>query len=316
MRVAVTSPFFYLLPHLQDEILAEYPDCKFKDSFDPFNKEQLIDFCQGCDAAIIGLDRFDDEVLTALPQMKVIALCSAGADHIDPAALKKHGVRMGWVAGINKVAVSEMAISTMINILRNFHTLSERLHQGEWPNRRGGTYLHGKTVGIHGCGNIGQEVVKRLQPFGVNIIACDRADQSAFYEEYGVREVSAEELWAESEVLTIHVSRNKSTIGLYSAEVLDKLRDGIFLINTARGRIVDEKALYERLKSGKIAAAHMDVFEVEPVREILDLFTLPNFMGTPHTGAGATEAWEAMSRSGIRNLTDNWIPEPGVYPYD
>ena len=316
MRVAVTSPFFHLLPYLKKELLAVYPNCKFKETFDPFDKNELVDFCVDCDAALIGLDRFDDEVLTKLPNLKVIALCSAGADHLDPVALKAHGVKMGWVAGINKHAVAEMAISTMINIMRNFHYLSEQLHKGKWASRRGGNLLQGKVVGIHGCGNIGQEVVKRLKPFDVDIIACDRADYSEFYNKFGVRNVSAEELWSESQVLTIHLSRNQSTIGLYSKQVLENLRPGIFLINTSRGRIIDEKALFERLQSGAIAAAHLDVFTTEPVREILDLFELPNFMGTPHSGAGAVEAWEAMARSGIRNLKENWVPEPGVYPYD
>ena len=316
MRIAVTSPFFHLLPYLKKELLSVYPKCKFKETFDPFNKKQLIDFCKDCDAALIGLDRFDDEVLTKLPNLKIIALCSAGADHLDPTALKAHGVKMGWVAGINKHAVAEMAISTMINIMRNFHNLSEQLHKGKWPSRRGGKLLRGKIVGIHGCGNIGQEVEKRLKPFDVKIIACDRANYSEFYKKYKVSEVTEEELWTESQVLTIHLSRNQSTIGLYSNNVLNKLRPGIFLINTSRGRIIDEKALYDRLKSGAIAAAHLDVFASEPVRDILNLFELPNFMGTPHTGAGAVEAWEAMARSGIRNLKENWIPEPGIYPYD
>ena len=94
MRVAVTSPFFHLLPYLKDELLMAYPDCKFKETFDSFNREQLIEFCKDCDAALIGLDRFDDEVLSALPELRVIALCSPGADHLEPAALKKHSVRM------------------------------------------------------------------------------------------------------------------------------------------------------------------------------------------------------------------------------
>ena len=316
MRVAVTSPFFHLLPYLKSELLSLYPDSKFKETFDPFSKAELIEFCKGYDAALIGLDRFDDEVLSALPDLKVIALCSAGADHIDPKALNKYSVRMGWVAGINKHAVAEMAISTMISILRNFNDFSKKLHAGEWPKSRGGRLLKGKTVGIHGCGNIGQEVAKRLQPFGVNIIACDRADYTKFYEEYNIKKVDVMELWAESEVLTIHLSRNESTIGLYSAEVLENLRRGIFLVNTARGRIIDEVALYDCLKSKQIAAAHLDVFATEPVSEVLDLFTLPNFMGTPHTGAGATEAWELMARSGIKNLEENWVPVPGKYPYD
>ena len=118
MRLAVTSPFFHLLPYLQEELLSKYPDSKFKDTFDPLHKADFIEFSKGYDAALIGLDRIDDEVLTALPELKIIALCSAGADHLDPVALKKRGVRMGWVAGINKDAVAEMTISTMINILR------------------------------------------------------------------------------------------------------------------------------------------------------------------------------------------------------
>ena len=110
------------------ELLSKYPDSKLKDTFDPLNKADFIEFCKGYDAALIGLDRIDDEVLTALPELKIIALCSAGADHLDPVAWKKRGVRMGWVAGINKDAVAEMTISTMINILRNFHNCTLNIH--------------------------------------------------------------------------------------------------------------------------------------------------------------------------------------------
>jgi D-3-phosphoglycerate dehydrogenase / 2-oxoglutarate reductase len=315
MRVAVTSPFFHLMPFLKEEILKQYPDSKFKESFPPFIGDELVEFCQGCEGAVIGLDRFDEDVLSRLPELKVIGLCSAGADHIDPAAMKKYGKRMGWVAGINKIAVAEMTISHMINILRNFHKFSRQALAGDWPSRREGTLLHGKTVGIHGCGNIGKEVAKRLIPFGVEILASDKENYSDFYQKYGITEVEPEELWARSDVLTIHMSRNQKTIGMYSAEVLDKLKPGVFIVNTARGRLFDEAALFERLKSGHIKSAAFDVFEIEPAIDT-PLFELENFYPTPHTGAGAKEAWEAMARSGILGLTENWIPEPGVYPYD
>ncbi len=315
MRVAVTSPFFHLFPHLKEELLAQYPDAKFKEAFPSIGGDELVEFCQGYDAAVIGLDRFDDDVLSRLPDLKVIGLCSAGADHIDPVAMKKHGVRMGWVAGINKVAVSEMTISHMINIMRNFHLYSNQMTSGQWPSKRIGSLLNGRTVGLHGCGHIGKEVVKRLIPFGVDILACDRLDFSEFYEEYSVEAVDQEELWARSDVLSVHLSRNATTIGLYSAEVLDKLKQGVYIVNTARGKMFDEVALKERLENGHIAAAAFDVFDVEPAIDN-PLFDLPNFFGTPHTGAGAQEAWEAMARSGIKGLTENWIPEPGEYPYD
>ncbi|MBO34049.1 MAG: phosphoglycerate dehydrogenase [Rhodospirillaceae bacterium] len=315
MRVAVTSPFFHFFPHLKDELLEQYPDAKFKEQFPSIGGDELVEFCQGYQGAIIGLDRFDDYVLSRLPELKVIGLCSAGADHIDPAAMKKHGVRMGWVAGINKVAVSEMTISHIINIMRNFHKFSNQMYDGNWPSLRNGALLNGRTVGLHGCGHIGKEVVKRLIPFGVNILACDRLDFSDFYEEYGVEAVDQEELWARSDVLSLHLSRNATTIGLYSADVLAKLKQGVYLVNTSRGNIVDEVALKSRLESGDIAAAAFDVYAVEPAIDD-PLFALPNFFGTPHTGAGADEAWEAMARSGIKGLTENWIPEPGEYPYD
>ena len=315
MRVAVTSPFFHLIPHLKIEMLNKYPDSIFKETFPPIKGDELVDFCQGCEGAVIGLDQFDDYVLSRLPELKVIGLCSAGADHIDPVAMQKYGKRMGWVAGINKIAVAEMTISHMINILRNFHKFSREARLGNWPARREGTLLQGKTVGIHGCGNIGKEVVKRLIPFEVNILACDKEDYSDFYKKYGVTKVEKDELWRNSDILTIHVSRNKQTIGMYNSKVLDKLKPGAFIINTARGRIFDEIALFERLNDGQIKAAAFDVFEIEPAINT-PLYKLENFYPTPHTGAGAQEAWEAMARSGILGLTENWLPEPGIYPYD
>ena len=120
-------------------------------------------------------------------------------------------------------------------------------------------------------------MVKRLIPFGVNILACDKEDYSDFYKKYGVTKVEKEELWQDSDILTIHVSRNNQTIGMYNSEVLDKLKVGAFIINTARGRIFDETALYERLKAGRIKAAAFDVFEIEPAIET-PLYALENFI--------------------------------------
>jgi len=315
MRVAVTSPFFHLIPHLKIEMLNKYPDSIFKETFPPISGDELVSFCQNCEGAVIGLDQFDDYVLSRLPDLKVIGLCSAGVDHINPVAMQKYGKRMGWAPGINKIAVSEMTISHMINILRNFHKYSQEARTGKWALKREGTLLQGKTIGIHGCGNIGKEVAKRLIPFGVKILACDKEDYAEFYKSYNITKVDPEELWKYSDVLTIHMSRNQQTVGMYDATVLDKLKPGVFIINTARGRIFDETALYQRLKDGRIKAAAFDVFEIEPAIET-PLFNLDNFYPTPHTGAAATESWEAMARSGINGLTDNWIPEQGVYPFD
>src|SRR3954462_3889925 len=231
--------------------------------------QALIDFLKGYDTAVIGLNRFTDEVCKALPELKVVSLCSAGVDHIDPAILKKHGIKMWWAAGINKVSVSELAVCYMGFVLRRLPLFAPARRPGEWKGRMGfAGDLRGRTVGIHGAGHIGKEVIRLLQPYGVKILACDRVDFSDFYRQFkNVEKVDAEELWARSDVLTIHLSKNKSTLGLYSAVVQKKLKSGVVLINCARGGMVDEAALAENLKSGHIGGAAFDVFNVEPAND-------------------------------------------------
>jgi D-3-phosphoglycerate dehydrogenase / 2-oxoglutarate reductase len=313
-RVAVTSGLFAAMPEMAAQLRETYPDAKIVQGRPPSAEDDIIDFLKGHDVVVAGIEPYTARVLENLPDLKVIACCSAGVDHLDPALLKQHGIRMGWIPGVNKHAVSEMAICFMIDILREIHTSNVSMRDGGWTRARG-LLLRGRTVGVHGCGNIGKEVVKLLQPFGVNILACDRVDYPEFYEEYGVTAVSPEQLWAESEVLTVHLPRNSTTIGLYSAEVQSLLRHGMYLVNTARGRIFDEAALKERLQDGRIAAAAFDVFAIEPPVD-RSLMELPNFLSTAHIGAGAEEAWVAMAEAGMRGITENAIPEPGVYPFD
>jgi len=312
--VAATSRLFSLVPKLQEELLARYPEARIA-TRSVAAEDDLIEFLTGAAAALIGVERFTKRVLDALPDLEVISCCSAGVDHLDPALLLERGIRMGWIPGVNKHAVSELALCLMLDVVRNVNWANVELRAGRWTPPKRGRLLRGATVGIHGCGNIGQEVAKLLQPFDVEILACDRVDYPEFYAEYGVTPVSPEELWDRSEILTIHLPRNSSTIGLYTADVLDRLRPGVFLINTARGSIVDEDAVAERLADGRIAGAAFDVFHHEPV-DHPELINSPDFVGLPHIGASAREAWLAMGRAGLRGLTENAVPEPGVYPFD
>jgi len=316
MKVAVTIPYFDFFPHLKEELQGIYPDAKFRSDRHRLSEDEFIDYVRGHDAAIIGIDNFSDRVFASLPELKVISLCSAGVDHVDPSILKKHGVKMWWAAGVNKTAVSELSVASMIFAIRRVHYFSSILRAGEWKGPVGfGNDLRGKTVGVHGCGHIGKEVVKLLQPFGVKTIVCDRAPMHDFLRQYGAEQVSDEELWARSDVLTIHLSKNSSTIGMYTAEVLDKMKPGIFLVNLARGQIVDENALKERLESGHIAGAVFDVFAVEPANGN-PLINLPNMFAFPHIGATTREAWENMLRSGMYGVEKAYVAEPGVYPFD
>ena len=316
MKVAVTIPYFDFFPHLKEELHSIYPDAKFRSDRHRLSEDEFIDYVRGHEAAIIGIENFSDRVFASLPELKVISLCSAGVDHVDPSILKKHGVKMWWAAGVNKTAVSELSVASMIFAIRRVHYFSSILRAGEWKGPVGfGNDLRGKTVGIHGCGHIGKEVVKLLQPFGVKTIVCDRAPMHDFMRQYGAEQVSDEELWVHSDVLTIHLSKNSSTIGMYTAEVLDKMKPGVFLVNLARGQIVDEHALKERLESGHIAGAVFDVFAVEPANGN-PLINLPNMFAFPHIGATTREAWENMLRSGMYGVEKAYTAEPGVYPFD
>jgi lactate dehydrogenase-like 2-hydroxyacid dehydrogenase len=136
-----------------------------------------------------------------------------------------------------------------------------------------------------------------------------------FYGQRGVEKVDAEELWARADVLTIHLSRNSTTVGMYTAEVLDRRKPGAVLIDCARGGIVDEAALKARLESGHIAGAAFDVFAVEPANGN-PLLDAPNFLGSPHIGATTRESWSAMLRSGMHGIEHAYEPQPGVYPFD
>jgi D-3-phosphoglycerate dehydrogenase len=315
-HVAATLAYFDFFPELKAELAAAYPGTKFRSERRPLTEDELIEYLKGYDTAVIGLDRFTDKVCAALPELKVVSLCSAGVDHIDPAILNKYGIKMWWAAGINKISVSELAVCYMVYTLRRVHFFSTTLRRGEWKGPMGfGSDLRGRIVGIHGCGHIGKEVAKLLQPYGVKILACDRIDFPDFYREYGVEKVEADELWARSDVLTIHLSRNSSTIGMYTGEVLDKMKPGAVLINCARGGIVDEVALKSRLESGHIAGAAFDVFAVEPANGN-PLLEVPNFLGSPHIGATTRDSWAAMLRSGMHGIAHAYHPQPGVYPFD
>ncbi len=316
MRVAVTTPYFDFYPALKAQFAALYPGVKFRTDRHKLTEDELIDYLRGYDAALIGLDRFTDRVCAALPELKIVSLCSAGVDHIDPVILKAHGKKMYWAAGVNKVSVAELSVCYMVLAVRRAHFFSSILRRGAWTGPVGfGADLRGQTIGLHGCGHIGKEVVKLLQPYGVKIIACDRVDYSDFYQAFDVERVEADELWARSDVLSIHLSLNDSSRGLYSGAVLDKMKSGAVLINCARGGMVDEEALKQRLDSGHIAGAAFDVFAVEPANGH-PLLDSPNFFGSPHIGATTRDSWEAMLRSGINGLAEAYQPQPGLYPFD
>jgi phosphoglycerate dehydrogenase-like enzyme len=299
-------------PAMRAEVLKVYPHAKFNETGQRLDEDGLIDLLGDCDAAIIGFEPVTDRVLGALPQLKIIGKYGNGCESFDFAAMQRRGVRFGYTWGVNRLAVAELTLGFMLMGLRWVMPLNVAMRAGERPKLRNGRFLTGRVVGIHGCGNIGKEVVRLLQPFGCQILACDIKDYADFYRQWSVTPVSLDELLARSEVLTLHLPKTKQTLGLYSREILGKLRPDCLLINTCRGGIVDEDALLERLDSGALSAACFDVFAVEPAQNDR-LLRHPNMLATPHIGASTEETRLILVRAALRGLTENRVVDPAEF---
>lgn len=318
MRIAVTSRIFWMAPQLQQELRDACPnvDIRFNPGDWTYEGDALVEFVRGYDTVLISLERFTHDVLDRLPELRTIVCVSAGLDHVAPALLRERGIRVGWKPGVNKTSVAELTLWMMIGALRRAHEFAIGLKQGTpWPRDRAARSLEGSVVGIHGCGNIGKEVAILARAFGASVIACDRVDFADFYAAHGIESVTQDALWARSDVLSLHLPVNASTRGLYTGEVFDRMKPGAVFINAARGMLVDEAALADRLASGHIAAAAIDAFHGEPTPD-RRLIELPNVIATPHIGASCVAGFLAMGRSAIGCVEDNFLPEPGVYPFD
>ena len=233
---------------------------------------------------------------------------------IDLAAMADRGIRLGWRPGANALSIAELVIGFALSALRKINASNVALRNGQEVRNRMGRLLSGRVVGLHGCGHIGKQVVRLLQPFGCRIVVHDVADQPEFYTAYGVQAVSFATLLAESEVLSIHVPLNSATRGLYNAETLASLQPGCVLINTARGELVDEAALFAALTSGRLEAACSDVLCSEPVFDS-PAHCLAELPADAAYRGSAAEARLAMGRVAIEGIFENAVPVKGVPPF-
>jgi D-3-phosphoglycerate dehydrogenase len=303
-RVAVTPPPICRSSTLRDELSALFPQSTFNETGRYLTEDELIRFAGKADALLVGRDGITDKVLSALPQLQIIAKYGVGLDTIDQDALKRHSVELGWTAGVNRRSVAELTLSFMLGLCHNVFKGGWFLKQGQWV-KDGGHLLQGKTVGIVGCGNIGQEVVRLLQPFGCVVWVRDILDRSEFCKETGAIEKSLEEMLAGADIISMHVPLTEETRYMINAASLARMKSTAFLINTSRGDVVDQAALKEALLKETIAGAALDVFSQEPPEDA-ELLACPQLMVTPHIGGNAVEAVEAMARAAFQHLKEHF----------
>ena len=305
-RVAVCSRSFSMNPLLRLELLARYPRVTFNDEGLRLAGDSLVEFLRGHDKAIVALEIIDDAVLACLPELAVISKYGVGLDSIDTAAIRARGKRLGWTAVVNRRSVSELALSFAISLLRQVPQASREVLSGIWRQHVGGQ-LTGRTVGIVGCGHVGQDLIGLLVPFHCPILVHDIREYPEFYAKHSVRTMNLDDLLTEADVVSIHLPLDDSTREMVDARRVSLMKPTAVLINTARGALVDETALKHALRAGRLAAAAFDVFAAEPPED-QELLNLPNFLATPHIGGSAREAILAMGRAAIDGLDVNHIP--------
>lgn len=262
-------------------------------------KDKLFELVSSCDAVIVrNKTQVKGELIESAKKLKVIGRLGVGLDNIDVVECKKRNIVVIPATGANNISVAEYVMAGLLMLARGCYTNSSEVAAGKWPRERMvGGELFGKTLGLLGFGGIARDVARRAKAFGLNIVAHDPFinEESPVWKEHGVTSLTLEKMLGEADALSLHVPLTDATRNLISAERIATMKQGAFLINTARGGIVDESALAEALRSGRLGGAMLDVFAKEPLPEGNPFASAPNCILTPHIAGITRESNKRVS---------------------
>lgn len=266
----------------------------------PMEGHELAALMTDIDAAIVGVDHVTAEVFATANKLKVLSRYGIGFDRVDLEAATQHGVIVTNTPGANSVAVAELTFGLMLSLARHIPRQDRGIRREDWTPLPG-VELSGQTLGLVGLGRIGQEVARRATAFDMRVL---------FYDPYppapevvarlNLRSCDLETLLAEGDFISLHLPLLDSTQNLISAQALNKMKPSAYLINTARGGIVDEQALFEALNTGRLAGAAFDAFAHEPSLAN-PLLQLENFVSTPHAGSSTRQTTLRMGLMASEN---------------
>ncbi|MBK9779799.1 MAG: phosphoglycerate dehydrogenase [Anaerolineales bacterium] len=304
--VLLTAP--YMIPFMD----------RFKPVFDSYNieliipeveermeEEDILKYAGQFDGTVCGDDRYTARVIQAcLPRLKVISKWGTGVDSIDAEACFRFGVKLGRTPNAFTTPVADTVLGYMLAFARRGPWMDAAMKRGEWKKIPGRT-LSECTLGIIGVGNIGKAVTRRAKAFGMKVLGTDIIDvDHVFVGESGIEMTSLETLLSNSDFVSVNCDLNSTSHHLINASTLSKMKPTAVLINTARGPIVDEKALVAALSSGQIGGAALDVFEFEPLPLESPLLKMDNVILAPHNSNSSPTAWERIHWSTIKNLVE------------
>ncbi len=280
-----------------------------------YEMEDLVEVIEEYDALLVrsATKVHDPRIFENGKNLKVLGRAGVGTDNIDVARATELGIPVVFAPTGCTISVAELSVGHMLAFARHIVEGSNTMKEGRWEKSRlGGTELHGKTLGLLGCGNIGQETARLTRAFGMKIIYYRRNRDLAFENDIGAEYVTFEDLVERSDYLSLHLPRTDLTAGMISDDQFRKMKKSAVLINCARGGVVDEGALCRALESGEIAGAAVDVFEKEPTPADNPLLSMPNIIFTPHLGASTREAQiraGTMTAQGILDVLAGKRPE-------
>ena len=278
------------------------PDFEIRQT-DGADRSQLLSAIADVDAILVrSATKVDEEAIAAAKNLKVIARAGVGLDNVDIKAATQAGVMVVNAPTSNIVSAAELTVGHILSLARHIPAANAALKNGEWKRSKyTGAELYEKKVGIIGLGRIGALIASRLQAFETQILAYDPYVTSARAAQLGVQLVSLDELLEQSDFISIHMPKTPETIGMIGAEAFEKMKPSAYIVNVARGGLIDEDELYTALKEGKIAGAAIDVFVKEPSTD-LPFFALDNVVVTPHLGASTEEAQEKAGVSVAKSV--------------
>jgi D-3-phosphoglycerate dehydrogenase len=303
-KVLVTARIF---GHLSDDSFDIFNTSGFELVKNPYrgkglSENELIELIAGVHGLLTGVDQVTERVINTADKLKVISKFGTGVDNIDVKAATQRGIIVTNAPGMNSDAVADMAYSLILAIARKVPFAFDQVKKGHWPLIVG-TEIWRKKLGVIGLGEIGKRVAMRAGGFNMRVFAHEVDPDKIFVREHGIQLLPLNQLLQESDFVSIHVPLTPETENLIQKEQLEMMKPTAFLINTARGGIVDEQDLYEALQSGKIAGAAFDVLLEEPPTE-RRLTKLENFIVTPHISPFTREAINNAERLSAQNIID------------
>ena len=273
-------------------------------------EDELIRRIAGAEAVVSlrAYSRFSNRVIDASPSLRMISIWGTGTDNVDLDACRARGVRVTNTPGVNANSVAEQTLALMLAVARQIPAMDRGTREGKWP-RAMLVQLEGKTLGVIGLGAIGSRVVALATAFGMNVVATAWRGDDGRAAAIGARYVDLDTLLKESDFVSVHLRLSDETRGVLSRERLALMKPSAFLVNTARGPLVDRDALLDALEKGRIAGAGLDVFHEEPVRADDRLLTLSNVVLTPHN-AGTTAEVIALGLARTVENVERFLTHP------